>query len=166
MVREYRTNHAQDRLPTVIVRKFSVLRIHYEFYGQEFDINTLGIMALSFVVGIIGGVYGIGGGGIIAPFFVSFFGLPVYTIAGAALMGTFVTSVAGVLFYQLIAPFYPEVAVAPDWILGVLFGAGGFAGMYCGARFQKFVPAKIIKWILAGCILITALKYLIGFFLK
>ncbi len=137
--------------------------IVYEFYGQVFDINTLGIMALSFIVGIIGGVYGIGGGAIIAPFFVSYFGLPVYTVAGAALMGTFVTSVAGVLFYQIIAPFYPDMAVAPDWALGFLFGIGGFAGMYCGARMQKFVPAKIIKWILAGCILFTAAKYVVDF---
>jgi uncharacterized membrane protein YfcA len=147
-----------------VVKIFNLSRIVYEFYGQEFDINTLGIMALSFIVGIIGGVYGIGGGAIIAPFFVSFFGLPVYTVAGAALMGTFVTSVAGVLFYQLIAPFYPNMAVAPDWVLGFLFGIGGFAGMYCGARLQKFVPARIIKWILAGCILFPACKYIIEFF--
>jgi len=166
LVRTYRTSEKGDRLPTVIVKKFTVFHISYDFYGRQFDINTLAIMALSFFVGIIGGVYGIGGGAIIAPFFVSFFGLPVYTVAGAALMGTFVTSVAGVLFYQLIAPFYPEMAIAPDWMLGVLFGAGGFAGMYCGARFQKFVPAKIIKWILAGCILITAVKYIAAFFLK
>ena len=39
---------------------------------------------------------GIGGGAIMAPFFVSVFGLPVYTVAGAALMGTLITSVAGV----------------------------------------------------------------------
>jgi membrane-associated HD superfamily phosphohydrolase len=70
------------------------------------------------IVGIIGGVYGIGGGAIVAPFFISFFGLPVYTVAGAALMGTFVTSVAGVIFFQLIAPYYPAMAIAPDWQLG------------------------------------------------
>ena len=123
----------------------------------------MGIMLLSFIVGIIGGVYGIGGGAIIAPFFVSFFGLPVYTVAGAALMGTFVTSVAGVTFYHLIAPFYPNMAVAPDWALGFLFGIGGFAGMYCGARFQKFVPARVIKWMLLFCILIPAGKYIWAF---
>jgi len=139
-------------------------RIVYEFYGQTFDINAMGIMALSFIVGIVGGVYGIGGGAIIAPFFVSFFGLPVYTVAGAALMGTFVTSVAGVAFYQMIAPFYPDMAIAPDWLLGFLFGTGGFAGMYCGARLQKFVPAKVIKWILAFCILVPALRYIWEFF--
>ncbi|MDP3694879.1 MAG: sulfite exporter TauE/SafE family protein, partial [Desulfocapsaceae bacterium] len=115
---------------------------------------------LSLIVGMVGGVYGIGGGSIIAPFFVSFLGLPVYTVAGAALMGTFVTSVAGVIFYQLLAPYYPGMVIAPDWLLGFLFGIGGFAGMYCGARLQKFVPAKFIKWILVVCLLFTAGKYI------
>ncbi len=162
LVREYRKSGSsdQEKLPGVAVKKFSMRRIVYEFYGQTFDISAAGIMTLSFIVGIIGGVYGIGGGSIIAPFFVSFFNLPVYTVAGAALMGTFVTSVAGVVFYQAIAPFYPNMAVAPDWLLGFLFGIGGFAGMYCGARLQKFVPAKAIKWILVFCILFPAIKYI------
>jgi len=85
--------------------------------------------------------------------------LPIYTIAGASLMGTFVTSVAGVAFYQAIAPFYPNVSVAPDWPLGILLGLGGMTGMYLGAKCQKHVPAKIIKSMLAAIIIFTALKY-------
>ncbi len=135
----------------------------YTFYDESFDVSFWGIFALSFIVGIVGGIYGIGGGSIIAPFFVTFFGLPVYTVAGAALMGTFVTSVAGVAFYQAIAPLYPNMSVAPDWLLGALFGVGGMAGMYLGARCQKFVPAKAIKWMLAGIIVLTALKYVAEF---
>nr|HDN00006.1 sulfite exporter TauE/SafE family protein [Deltaproteobacteria bacterium] len=150
----------QTQIPRIIVKKFDMSRIIYEFHGQSFDVSVMGIMLLSLFVGIIGGIYGIGGGAIIAPFFVSFLGLPVYTVAGAALMGTFVTSVAGVLFYQAIAPFYPDMAVAPDWVLGFLFGAGGFAGMYCGARLQKFVPAGLIKLILVFCILFPAINYI------
>ena len=166
LTKEFNSKHGKNQLPRVIVKKFSLTRISYDFYGQNFNINTIGIMSLSLIVGIIGGVYGIGGGAIIAPFFISFFGLPVYTVAGAALMGTFVTSVAGVIFYQIIAPFYPHMAISPDWLLGFLFGLGGFGGMYCGARVQKFVPAKAIKWILALCILITASKYIVSFILK
>jgi hypothetical protein len=55
------------------------------------------------------------------------------------------------------------MAIAPDWLLGFLFGIGGFAGMYCGARLQKFVPARFIKWILAVCLLFTAGKYIWSF---
>jgi len=80
-------------------------------------------------------------------------------------VNAFVTSVAGVAFYQAIAPFYPNVSsVAPDWVLGVLFGIGGMAGIYLGARCQKFVPANAIKWMLAGVIVFTALKYIAAFF--
>jgi len=146
-------------LPATCVKHFTLKSICYEFYGETFIVSTLGILSLSAVVGVVGGVYGIGGGAIIAPFFVSFFRLPVYTVAGAALMGTFVTSVAGVAFYQIIAPFYPSMSVAPDWNLGLLFGLGGMVGMYLGARCQKFVPAKYIKWMLGVLIIALALKY-------
>jgi hypothetical protein len=151
-----------DGLRATAVRRFTLTRISYEFHGEVFDIATPGIFALAFLVGIVGGVYGIGGGAIIAPFFVAFFGLPVYTVAGAALMGTFITSIAGVSFYQAIAPLYPEMSVAPDWPLGLLFGLGGAAGMYCGARLQKHVPARAIKWMLVAVILFVAGRYLIG----
>ncbi|MBN2242158.1 MAG: sulfite exporter TauE/SafE family protein [Acidobacteria bacterium] len=154
----------EKRFKPTTVTHFNLKRLGYTFYDESFDVSFWGIFTLSFIVGIVGGVYGIGGGSIIAPFFVTFFGLPVYTVAGAALMGTFVTSVAGVAFYQAIAPLYPNMAVAPDWLLGVLFGVGGMAGMYLGARCQKFVPAKTIKWMLAGVIVFTAFKYVAAFF--
>ncbi len=151
--------------PAVKVTHFNLSRLGYTFYGEQFDVSFWGIFVLSLIVGVVGGIYGIGGGAIIAPFFVAFFNLPVYTVAGAALMGTFVTSVAGVAFYQLMAPFYPHISVAPDWLLGIMFGLGGMVGMYLGARCQKFVPAKAIKWMLAGIILLTAGKYVLGFFI-
>ncbi|UCC18130.1 MAG: TSUP family transporter, partial [Dehalococcoidales bacterium] len=65
------------------------------------------VYGLCLLVGIAGGIYGIGGGAIVAPFFVAIVGLPVYTVAGAALMGTFITSVAGVVFYHLLALLHP-----------------------------------------------------------
>ena len=170
LVRQYRKKEEGvkgikgEALPAVRVTHFNFKRQGYEFYGESFDISIWIIFALSFIVGIVGGVYGIGGGSIIAPFFVSFCGLPVYTVAGAALMGTFVTSIAGVIFYHAIAPFYPSMSIAPDWLLGILFGLGGMCGMYLGARCQKYVPAKVIKWMLGGIIVFTALKYIHGFF--
>lgn len=146
--------------------KFSFTNYTYEFYGETFSFNTIILFILTFVVGIIGGTYGIGGGSIIAPFLMAMFGLPVYTIAGAALLGTFLTSIAGVIFYTIIAPMYAHtgLAIAPDWMLGALFGAGGFLGMYCGARVQKYIPAKTIKLILGIVILLLALRYISNIF--
>lgn len=141
----------------------SLARVEYEFWGERFSFSTPAMFLLAFVVGIIGGTYGIGGGAIIAPFCVAVFRLPVYTVAGAALLGTFLTSIAGVFFYSII-PIKSGLATAPDWMLGFLFGAGGFVGVYLGARAQKFVPQKLIKLILGLVILFLALRYIVQYF--
>jgi len=168
-LREQVCQHAKDvengaASKGIAVKEWNFCRITYDCYGQHVECSCIGVLSLSLVVGVVGGVYGIGGGSIIAPFFVSILGLPVYMVAGAALMGTFVTSIAGVAFYHAIAPFYPEMAVAPDWTLGLLFGLGGMVGMYAGARCQKLVPAKVIKSMLVIIVLSTALRYLVGWF--
>lgn len=147
----------------VNILEFSARSISYTFQGETYSCPTMGILMLSFIVGVIGGTYGIGGGAIIAPFIVSWFRLPVHTISGATLMGTFLTSIAGVIFYALIAPFFPQQSVAPDWILGLLFGMGGMAGMYCGARCQRYISAIAIKWMLGIVIIGTSIKYIIEY---
>ena len=90
-------------------------RIEYSFWGETFSFPTLGIFVLALAVGLVGGIYGIGGGAIIAPFVVSVLGLPIYTVAGAALAGTFLTSIVGVgFFYGLsFTAVGSQVAVAP-----------------------------------------------------
>lgn len=141
----------------------SVKRIEYEFWGERFSYSTIGMFTLAFIVGIIGGTYGIGGGAIIAPFCVAVFHLPVYTIAGAALMGTFITSIAGVFFYSVM-PATGGISTTPDWALGFLFGIGGTIGIYLGARFQKFVPQRYIKLMLGIIIVSLAIRYITQYF--
>lgn len=148
-------------IPTDAVIKtveVSFRRVVYEFWGERFSFNTVSVSIVTFIVGIIGGAYGIGGGSIIVPFLVSFCRLPIYTIAGAALMGTFITSVAGGIFFTF-APAIGGVSAMPDWPLGILFGIGGLCGMYLGARAQKFVPQKYIKIMLTVIILGLAIRY-------
>lgn len=149
---------------TLQVTESTIKRVAFEFDGKIYGFSPPLVYMICFLVGIAGGIYGIGGGSIVAPFFVAIVGLPVYTVAGAALMGTFVTSIAGVLVYHFLAGFYPTIPVSPDWMLGALFGTGGFFGMYCGARMQKFVPAPVIKGILCSCVLFVAGKYVFDFF--
>lgn len=152
------------KIGTTKTLEYSLKRVSYSFDGKTYSAPTTGIFTLTFIVGIIGGIYGIGGGAIISPFFITFFGLPVHTVAGACLMGTFVTSIAGVAVYQGLAFFYPTEAIAPDYLLGFLFGIGGLGGMYLGALCQKYVPANTLKIILTLFILFTSGKYIFGFF--
>ncbi|BAF58808.1 hypothetical membrane protein [Pelotomaculum thermopropionicum SI] len=152
----------------VRVRRFSYGKVEYEFMGQTFSFSTAAVFFLALAVGLIGGIYGIGGGAIIAPFCVSFLGLPVYTVAGAALAGTFLTSIGGVFFFSLLAatPAGAQAAVAPDWVLGALFGAGGLFGTYLGAWLQKFLPERFIRGTLGALVTFLAAQYILQFFFR
>ncbi|MBF0214793.1 MAG: sulfite exporter TauE/SafE family protein [Magnetococcales bacterium] len=141
---------------------FSLVKVEYEFRGETTRFGTVSMFMLAFVVGIIGGVYGIGGGAIIVPFCVAIFRLPVHTIAGAALAGTLFTSVAGVILYSVL-PAPPGVSTQPDWALGALFGLGGMGGMYLGARCQKFVSQQALKGILGLLLTSLAVQYITSF---
>lgn len=130
------------------------------FQGCRYAVSTRALLLLSMLIGLVGGAYGIGGGAIMAPFLVSLFGLPIFIVAGATLAATTATSLAGVGFYTLLAPYCAGVAVSPDWQLGCIVGLGGMCGMYLGARCQKHVPSTVLKCLLAGVLLCTAMRYL------
>jgi uncharacterized membrane protein YfcA len=155
-------SHA-DKTFVVSNVSWNLRRMEFYFSGELVSFSVPALLSLTLIVGIIGGIYGIGGGAIIAPFCVSILHIPVFTIAGPALFGTFMTSIAGVFFYSTI-PINNGQTAPPDLLLGILFGVGGLLGMYLGARCQKYVPERMIKAILAFIILVVSLKYIVQFF--
>lgn len=159
-IRPGNTRGAQSpaAITPVKTASFTPFRVTYTFGGKEYGFSVPLMFLLSLAVGVVGGAYGIGGGAILAPFWVAVFHLPVHTVAGASLLGTFITSCAGVLFYT----FLPSgvAATAPDWTLGALFGVGGLAGIWCGAGLQKHLPPRTIKLILGILISLVALRYI------
>jgi uncharacterized membrane protein YfcA len=115
------------------------------------------VWVLALVVGVVGGIYGIGGGSLLAPVLIGL-GFSVYEIAPATLAATFLTSIAGIATYQVLQLSHGG-AVAPEWVLGAFLGAGGFAGAYCGARLQSRLPERSLRRLL-GCIAcLVAVRY-------
>jgi hypothetical protein len=147
-------------------KKLTWREIEFEFWGEGYSLSTFKVVLISVAVGMLGGIYGIGGGALIAPFLVACLGLPVYAVAGAALAVTFLTSLAGVSFYSILAawPAGTQVKVAPDWTLGLLFGAGGFLGTYAGARLQKYLPERLIRAALGFLVTFLGVLYVYRFF--
>jgi len=142
---------------------YSMTRMGFDFQARRVEFSLAAIIILALVVGVIGGIYGIGGGAIIAPFCVAFLNIPVHTVAGAAMFGTFATSIVGVAIYSSV-PFYNGQTAPPDWFLGILFGLGGLLGMYLGATCQKYVPERIIQAMLALIIFAVSVNYIFQFF--
>jgi len=160
--KDSKADFSRQGLQEVTEAHFSFITVSYRFGEKLYTISTPKISILSFIVGIVGGTYGIGGGAVIAPILISVIGLPVYTVAGAALFSTLVGSIGGVVSYWVIGLMSASVSgsTSPDWVLGGLLGLGGAAGMYVGARLQRFLPAQFIKTVLMVCLLAIAVRYL------
>lgn len=131
----------------------------FDFGRNTYKVRSLPLILLSLAVGLVGGIYGIGGGAIMSPVLVAFFGLPVYAIGGASLFATFLTSIAGTGFYFLLARVWDLPWAYPDLALGMLLGIGGIGGMYCGAMLQKRAPALLLRAILMAVLLFLGITY-------
>jgi uncharacterized membrane protein YfcA len=117
-----------------------------------------GIWALSLVVGTVGGIYGIGGGSILAPILLAL-GYSAYEVAPATLAATFLTSIGGIITYQILQATHGG-AIAPDWALGAFLGAGGFLGSYLGARLQRHLPEQSLRRLLGLIACLVAARYI------
>ncbi|MGW6057461.1 TSUP family transporter [Streptomyces sp. NPDC055189] len=104
------------------------------------------LAALALTVGVVGGIYGIGGGSLLGPVLAAR-GMPMARIAPATLAATFTTSLAGAAAYAVLATA-SEGPVAPDWGLGLACGLGGLIGGYLGARLQPHVPETALRLLL------------------
>jgi uncharacterized membrane protein YfcA len=116
------------------------------------------LLTVSAVVGCVGGIYGIGGGSILAPVLIGS-GRKPPEVAPAALASTFVTSVAGVITFTILAA-HSHGSVAPDWPTGVALGTGGLAGAYTGARIQARLPDALIRRLMGILVIAIGTRYL------
>jgi len=116
------------------------------------------LIALAAIVGCVGGIYGIGGGSILAPILIGS-GRRAAEVAPAALASTFVTSVAGVVTFIILAT-HQHGPVAPDWPTGIALGLGGLVGAYTGARLQPRLPEAVIRRVLGVLVFVVGARYL------
>jgi uncharacterized membrane protein YfcA len=115
------------------------------------------LIAVAAAVGCIGGIYGIGGGSILAPILIGT-GRPAAEVAPATLASTFFTSVGGVVAFLILSVGHAG-SVAPDWGIGIALGAGGLLGGYAGARLQPHLPETVIRRLLGVLVLAIGIRY-------
>ena len=113
---------------------------------EHHAVSSRAVIALALGVGVIGGIYGIGGGSILSPILVGT-GMTVAVVAPAALMSTFITSIVGAGTFAVLALF-TNGSIAPDWPIGIACGLGGLVGGYLGARFQSRIPETALRLLL------------------
>jgi uncharacterized membrane protein YfcA len=115
------------------------------------------VAMIATLVGCVGGIYGIGGGVILAPTLIGSGRSPT-EVAPATLASTFVTSVAGVLVFLVLSTHH-HGSIAPDWGVGMALGIGGLVGGYRGARLQPKLPESAIRRVLGLLVLAIGIRY-------
>jgi uncharacterized protein len=115
------------------------------------------MVGVSFAVGVVGGIYGVGGGSILAPILVGA-GRSPKEVAPATLASTFLTSVVGVATFVVLSTRH-HGSIAPDWGVGVALGVGGLLGGYLGARLQPRIPDRLIRRVLGGLVAAIGVRY-------
>jgi len=118
------------------------------------------LIVLSAVVGCVGGIYGIGGGSILAPILIGS-GRRAVEVAPAALASTFVTSVGGVITFTILS-INQHAPVAPNWPTGIALGIGGLAGGYTGARIQSRLPDVLIRRLVGILVIAIGIRFLVA----
>jgi uncharacterized membrane protein YfcA len=124
------------------------------------QIRLTAIPPIAASVGIIGGIYGIGGGSLLAPILI-LGGYTAATVAPAALLSTLAASIVGVITFAILSlTSHNSTQITPDWGIGIAAGIGGILGAYIGASLQHRIPEAALRHILGGLALLIAARYL------
>jgi hypothetical protein len=122
-------------------------------------LSLAAVSPIAACVGVVGGIYGIGGGSFLAPILI-LGGYTAYAVAPAALLSTLAASVVGVVTFVVLGATSDAAGpISPDWGVGIAAGAGGLVGAYVGAGLQSRIPEPLLRHLLGWIALAIAARY-------
>jgi uncharacterized protein len=127
---------------------------HNNEYSYSFHM-PLGI-GIAFVIGLIGGMLGIGGGIIHVPVMTQVLGFPIHIATATSHFVVAITTLAAVISRFIAGEFTTGI------IRALVLSAGAVIGAQFGARLSHKVPGKLIIRLLAGGLVIVALRLLVA----
>lgn len=115
----------------------------------RFDLRTVFIaIVLGLAVGCISGYVGVGGGFIMVPFMVFFFGLPLKKASGTSLVAIIILAIPAVIQQGMLGNV--------DYLAGLVVTIGSIPGAIFGAKFAQLVPERTLRFIFGGFLIVAA----------
>ena len=124
----------------------------FEIDGEtyQYNVNYTPAFILSFLIGALSGLFGIGGGTISVPAMILFFGIPVQVAIG--------TSMFMIFFISLISSSTHIILGHIVWKYVIFFIIGSYLGGSVGARMSKWFKGNTLEWFLRAVILLAAVR--------
>jgi uncharacterized protein len=146
-------------IAAVLIPLGSWLAVHVPSDGESawLPLSVPLIVGAALVVGAVGGIYGIGGGSILAPILIGA-GRSPRDVAPATLLSTFLTSIVGVATFVFLSTQH-HGTIAPAWGTGIALGVGGLLGSYLGALIQPRLPDQLIRRVLGLLVAAIGARY-------
>ncbi len=113
-------------------------------------------LAIAFGVGLVGGMFGIGGGIIHVPALSQLLCFPVHIATATSHFMVAITTFAAIMVHMVSGTFTEGVLKA------LVLSAGAVVGAQIGARLSQKVPGTLIIRLLAGGLVLVALRLLIA----
>jgi uncharacterized protein len=127
----------------------------WRFYKSGLYISPLAPLILGFVTGILTMLLGVGGGFIMVPAMLYLLGMSANVVVG--------TSLYQILFVTMSSTFVHSLTTkAVDIVLTVFLLIGSVMGAQLGARFAQKMRPEYLRLLLAGIVLLVALRMALG----
>lgn len=120
--------------------------------GKKFHyhVSLLPALIIAFIVGLLSGLFGIGGGSITVPALMLVFGIPIQVAVA--------TSMFMIVFISLISTGTHMLLGNIIWEYAYLFMIGAWIGGTIGARTNQSLKGKTLEWILRTVLIVVGAR--------
>ncbi len=127
------------------------LPLQKHFTRSNIEVSVLIPVALGFMVGILVSLTGVGGGFFMIPAMIYILGMPASVIVGTSLFQVIFVTANVTLLHSI-------TTQTVDVILALLLLSGSVIGTQVGLRLGTKLPSEYVRAIMAGLVLIVALR--------
>ncbi|MDR3349975.1 MAG: sulfite exporter TauE/SafE family protein [Acidaminococcales bacterium] len=122
--------------------------------GSAADGLTWKYLFAGFIIGILSGLLGVGGGIFLIPLLTVYFGLVQHKAHAVSLAVVLPTAIVGAAIYG----FHGDM----DIVLGAKLAIGGIVGATIGARAMQKIPAAVLKRLFGLLLCLTGVRMLLS----
>jgi uncharacterized membrane protein YfcA len=130
---------------------FMRLPLKMRFRRSRIYVSAIPVVALGFVIGLLGAVLGVGGGFILVPALIYLLRVPTQTTVGTSLVLTLVTMTAATVLHA-------EANGTVDAVLALVLMIGGTVGAQFGARAGQTMRPEYLRLLLGLLVLSVAIR--------